>query len=168
MTTFTRWLKHLSHGRWHTNRMFPRSTLDAIERAVRNCESRHSGEIRFVVEGALPLDALRARQTPRERAIDVFARLRIWDTEHRNGVLIYVLLADRDVEIVADRGVAGGHVPQTEWERVAQIIEAHFRERRFERGAVAGIEAVAALLAQNPVSAAHWRNHLPDAPLILP
>ena len=75
--------------------------------------------------------------TPRERAGQVFAQLRVWDTELRNGVLIYVLVADRDVEIVADRGAAA-RISPTEWEGVCRLIESHFREGRFREGSHCG------------------------------
>ena len=91
--------------RWRVNRAFPGDTLTAIDRAIKASEATHRGEIRFAVEGALDIAPLLRGQTARERAIDVFSQLRIWDTEHNNGVLIYLLLADRDVEIVADRGI---------------------------------------------------------------
>ena len=98
--------RHLLFGERRVQRAFPRSTLAAIENAIKASEATHAGEIRFAVEGALERAPLFAGQSPRERAIDVFSALRVWDTERNNGVLIYVLLADRDVEIVVDRGTA--------------------------------------------------------------
>jgi uncharacterized membrane protein len=97
--------RHLMATHWQVNRAFPRRTLIAIEKSIQASETAHVGEIRFVVEGALDGTPLFKGQSARERAIDVFSQLRIWDTEHNNGVLIYLLLADRDVEIVADRGI---------------------------------------------------------------
>ncbi len=105
-----RTLKHLFTGNLLLRRRFPAATLDAIESAIRQCESRHAGEIRFAVEAALPLSSLWRGQTPRERALEVFSQLRVWDTAHNNGVLIYLLLADHDVEIIADRGVGDARV----------------------------------------------------------
>jgi hypothetical protein len=161
-----RWWRHLS-GRWASRRLFPAAVLDAIERAVRDCESRHPGEIRFVIEGALPLADLFEGIHPRERAVELFSDLRVWDTEHNNGVLIYVLLADRDVEIVADRGVAGGRVPVTEWEACCRVIESHYKAGRFEAGSIAGIEAVAAVLARFPPDRPDVGNEMPNAPVLL-
>lgn len=162
-----RFFSHLLAGRWTTRRSFPKPVLTDIESAVRRCESRHPGEIRFVVEGSLPWADLFDRVSPRQRAIDLFSQLRVWDTEHNNGVLIYVLLADRDVEIVADRAVAGGHVPQTEWEACCRVMETHFAAGDFSAGAIAGIEAVAEVLARHPPERADAGNEMPDAPIVL-
>lgn len=160
-------VRHLCAGDWQLRRAFPATTLAAVERAIRTCEERHSGEIRFVVEAALPWEALRRSLTPRERALEVFAMQRVWDTEHNNGVLIYLLLADHDVEIVADRGVAGGRVSAEEWEACCRVMERHFREGRFFDGAVAGIEAVAEVLRRHPPGPQGRGNELPDTPVVL-
>ncbi len=162
-----RFLKHLWTGRWQLRSRFSRAVLTQIEQSVKACEQRHAGEIRVAVEAALPLEDLLWRRSPRERAIDVFSQLRVWDTEHNNGVLIYVLLADRDVEIVADRGAAGGRVAPSEWEGCCRIIESHFRDGRYANGMVAGIEAVAAVLARHPPGRPDVGNELPDAPALL-
>lgn len=159
--------RHLCAGDWQLRRAFPAATLAAVERAIRTCEERHSGEIRFVVEAALPWEALRRGLTPRERALDVFSMQRVWDTEYNNGVLIYLLLADHDVEIVADRGVAGGRVGGEEWESCCRVMEQHFRGGRFFDGAVAGIEAVAEVLRRHPPGPAGRGNELPDTPVVL-
>ena len=98
-------LANLMMPPWRVRQVFPAASLRVIEAAIRDCEMTHTGEIRFAVEAALHPLALWRKQTARERAIEVFARLRIWDTEQNNGVLIFLLLADRDVEIVADRGI---------------------------------------------------------------
>ena len=99
-------------------RAFPPSAMAAIEEAIAKSEREHSGELRFAVEPALDTSALLAGQSGRERALEVFSQLRVWDTEENNGVLIYLLLADRDIEIVADRGV-NARVPQAEWEKIS-------------------------------------------------
>lgn len=166
--SWPRWLRHLLSGPWVLRRSFPPQALAAIEQAVRACEARHAGEIRFAVETALdPVELWRGVQ-PRQRAEEAFARLRVWDTEHNNGVLIYLLLADHDVEIVADRGVAGARVPPAEWEQCCQVMEQHFRVGRFREGAVAGIEAVADVLARHgPPGPADVGNELPDRPALL-
>ncbi|HET9700096.1 MAG TPA: TPM domain-containing protein, partial [Burkholderiales bacterium] len=98
-------LRHLATSPLTVKRAFPATALAAIEQAIREAERSHAGEIRFALEGALELGALLRAQSPRERAVAAFSSLGVWDTEHNNGVLIFVLLADRDVEIVADRGV---------------------------------------------------------------
>ena len=162
-----RWLRHLATGPWTRRRAFPPQAMHAIEAAIRNCEQRHPGEIRFVVDTALSLSDLWYGLTPRECAQEAFSRLRIWDTEHNNGVLIYLLLADRDVEIVVDRGVGKGRVPQVEWEACCRVMEAQFMRGRFQDGAIAGIEAVAAVLARSPRGDVPACNELPDAPAVI-
>jgi uncharacterized membrane protein YgcG len=167
MLDVRRWFRHLFTGLVQARRAFPQAALDAIESAIRACESRHAGEIRFMVEAALDADQIRRGMTPRERALEMFSQLRVWDTEHNNGVLIYLLFADHAVEIVADRGVARGRVPQAEWDAVCRRMESEFRDGRFQQGAVAGIEAVADILARHPPDAPRKSNELPDAPVIV-
>jgi uncharacterized membrane protein len=165
-----RLLRHIVATHWRTRMLLPASTLDAIEEAIGRAERAHAGEIRFAIETSLtPLHVL-ADLTPRARALDVFAQLRVWDTEANNGVLIYVQMADHSVEIVADRGVAS-RVGQTEWEGVCRMMEEHFRSGRFKIGSVAGVEAVGALLARHfPALAPRQSaaaNQLPDRPTLL-
>ena len=133
---------------WRARRCFPRDTLDAIELEIKDTEAAHVGEICFVVEGALHGAALYHGQTSRDRAIEVFSRLRLWDTDHRNAVLIYVLLADRAVEIVADRGVHS-KVPADEWQDVCHSMQSAFSVGRYRSGALAGIRAAARHLSQH-------------------
>lgn len=159
--------RHLVNGRRALRRDFPPAVLKRIEQAVKDCEDHHPGEIRFVLESHLPPEAVWAGVAPRHRAIEVFSALRVWDTEHNNGVLIYLLLADRDVEIVADRGVAGGRIAAGEWSTVCHLMERYFRSGDFADGAVAGIEAVADVLARYPPGEANIDNELPDTPVIL-
>lgn len=162
-----RWLRHLATGQLALRFCFPKTTLDAIEQAIRQSETQHGGEICFAVEIALNTVPLFKNQSARERAIDVFAQLRIWDTEHNNGVLIYVLLADRDVEIVADRGISA-KVPESEWEAICRTMESAFRQRQFETGAIEGIDAIGQLLASHfPADGQAIRNELPDKPVVL-
>jgi uncharacterized membrane protein len=140
-----RLIRHLFVTRWHVNHAFSPRTLRAIEKAVLVSHLAHLGQIRFAVEGALHVSALLEGMSARERAIDVFSRLRVWDTEHNNGVLIYLLLADHDVEIVADRGV-NARVHCADWEIICQSMEADFRRGSYEAGVIRGIEQVTALL----------------------
>jgi uncharacterized membrane protein len=167
----TRLIRHVAATHGRTRMLFPVRTLDAIELAVRRVEQAHLGEIRFAIETALtPLLVLR-NVTPRARALEVFAHLRVWDTERNNGVLIYVELADHTVEIVADRGVAS-RVSQSEWDAVCRGMEEQFRAGHFEAGSIAGIEAVGSLLARHFPKAAAARpgpadNRLPDRPTLL-
>src|SRR5438132_211064 len=109
-----RLFRHLFASRWLTHRRFTDDADAAIEAAIRAAEARSSGEIRFVIETALDPVAAGRGHTARERALDVFGQFRVWDTELRNGVLIYVLVADRHVEILADRGAAA-LIPASGW-----------------------------------------------------
>lgn len=137
-----------------------------IERAISESEALHSGEIRFAVEAALELFALLHGQLARERAMEVFSQLRVWDTERNNGVLVYLLLADRDVEIIADRGIAG-KVDKEEWERICQRMEAAFREGRFEEGVLTGIKEITGLLIKHFPNRNDQPKELPDQPVVL-
>ncbi len=157
-------VRHLATPPWQVRRVFPRSTLTAIEHAIHASEGAHHGQICFAVEAALDTAALLRGQSARERALEVFARLRVWDTEHNNGVLIYLLLADHDVEILADRGIHR-KVGAEAWERICRDMEAAFRAGRFEDGALAGIRAVGALLAQHYPGAG--RDELANRPVLL-
>lgn len=158
--------RHLLTSRARVRKVFPPKTMAVIERAIAASEAHHAGQIRFAVEAALHGPALRRNQSARDRAIDVFAKLRVWDTAHNNGVLIYLLLADRDVEIVVDRGI-DGRVGQAGWEAICQMMETHFRAGRFEQGVVAGIEAVTTHLAAHFPRDGAAANELPDAPVVL-
>lgn len=162
--------KHLLMTPWQVKRTFPRPSLIAIEQAIKASEATHIGEIRFVVEGALDGAPLFKGQSARERAIDVFSQLRIWDTEHNNGVLIYLLLADRDVEIVADRGIdakVGSEEWEKKWEAICRSMETAFKQADYEGGVVRGIHAVAQHLMKHFPASAAGQNELPDQPVVL-
>jgi len=158
--------KHLVLHRWRARKLFPRKTLAAIEQAIKAGEATHSGQVRFVVEGALDGAPLFRDQPGRERAIDIFSQLRIWDTAHNNGVLIYLLLADRDVEIIADRGI-DAKVGRAGWEKICADMERDFRSGQFEGGVIRGIEAVSRQLATYFPSHGKGPNELPDVPLVI-
>lgn len=158
--------KHLFFTDWQLRRAFARPCLDAIEAAIRTSEQGHSGEIRFAVEGGLDGLPLWRGQTARERAIDVFSQLRVWDTAHNNGVLIYVLLADHAVEIVADRGVhARAGTPA--WTAICRQMESCFKAADFQGGALQGIEAVTQTLCEHFPATGAQANELPDRPVLL-
>jgi len=161
-----RMLKHLCATRAGTRRRFTGEVIDAIEKAVAAAEQRTSGEIRFAIETALDIPELWAGKSPRDRAHEVFAHLRVWDSELNNGVLIYVLMADRDVEIVADRGAAS-RISPAEWEAACRLMETHFREGRFKEGALAGAEAVGGLLERAFPSRSGNRDEFPNQPILL-
>ena len=159
--------RHLFATQAGTRRHFTDAELQAIETAIAAAETRSSGEIRFVVETALELSEVWAGLTPRARAVQTFSDLHMWNTERRNGVLLYVLAADRGVEIVADRGAAGV-IDQADWERVCRQVEEHFRAGRFAEGAVAGIDSVGGLLARHfPPPQGVNRDELPNQPTLL-
>jgi uncharacterized membrane protein len=158
--------KHLLEHRWRARRDFPPRVLERIEQAIKQGEASHSGQVRFVVEGALDGAPLFRGQPARERALDIFSQLRIWDTAHNNGVLIYLLLADRNVEIIADRGI-DAKVGAAGWENICKEMEADFRAGNFERGAIKGIEAVSRELAKHFPSTGVGPNELPDAPVVM-
>ena len=161
-----RLLRHLASTRWSTRRHFPVAVRAAIEQAIGDCEAHHGGEIRFVVESALDLPLLWRGLAPRQRALQVFGQFGVWNTEHNNGILIYVLMADRSVEIVADRGIAARVAPG-EWTGICREMERHYRAGDFREGSVAGIRGVAALLARHFPGRKRHDNELPDQPVLL-
>lgn len=158
--------RHLVQHHWRAKQIFPQAVLDRIEQAIKRGEATHSGQVRFVVEGALDGRPLFRNQPARARALDVFSHLRIWDTAHNNGILIYLLLADRDVEIVADRGI-DARVGAAGWEAICRAMEAEFASGQFERGVIGGIEAVSRELARHFPPGGPHPNELPDAPVVM-
>lgn len=165
-TAFGRRLRHFIVPHWWAARALPAGLLGNIERAIGESEKRHSGELRFVVEGPLPAAALLAGQSSRQRAIDLFAQLRVWDTEANSGVLIYIQLVDRKVEIVADRGIHA-RVGQGFWDAVCGRLQGEFRAGRFEAGALAAIGEITEALAAHFPPEANNPNELPDKPVLL-
>ena len=161
-----RWFRHLLTDHWSVRLAFPSSALRAIEKAIGEEERRHAGQLRFAVEASLPFRDLLRGIRSRERAVECFGRLRVWDTEHNSGVLIYLLLADRRVEIVADRGIHG-KVGSTAWEAICGEMQQEFARGQFERGAVLGVRAISDLLAANFPPSGDGRNELPDKPVLL-
>jgi uncharacterized membrane protein len=158
--------KHLVEHHWRTKRIFPPQALALIEQAIKTGEATHSGQVRFVVEGALDGKPLFRNQSARERALEVFSHLRIWDTAHNNGVLIYLLLADRDVEIIADRGI-NAKVGAAGWEKICKMMEDDFKAGNFSGGVIKGIQAVSRELAAHFPKRGRGPNELPDAPVVL-
>ena len=160
----TRLLKHLFIPDALAHRAFPPSTLRAVEKAVKDSERLHRGEIRFVAEASLSLPHL--RMPLRKRAEALFGELGVWDTEENSGVLLYVQLVDRRIEIVADRGIAA-RVPQKEWEAVCREMELAFRAQKYEEGSVKAIQAVTSILAREFPARGANPNELPDKPTLL-
>jgi uncharacterized membrane protein len=161
-----RWIRHLVSGA-RVRRWFPRATLDAIHKAIAAGEHRHTGQVCFAIERSMPLRDLARNHSVRERAQEVFALLRVWDTHANSGVLIYVLLAERAIEIVADRGIAA-RVEQAEWQAVCDRMRERFAAGDYERGAIEGVSAVSGILARHfPADGSARDNELSDTPVML-
>ena len=161
-----RLVRHLFIDHHSVARAFPPEAMKAIEKAVGEEEKRHSGQLRVAVEAALPLSDLARDVGSRERAIGWFTRLRVWDTHHNAGVLIYLLLADRRVELVADRGIHS-KVGTAAWEAICGEMQQEFARGQFERGAVLGLRAVSDLLAEHFPPTGEPREEPPDKPVVL-
>ncbi len=162
--TFSRLIKHVLSTRLQVKRHFPERSLAAIKSAIGEAESTHKGEICFAIEPALPLEQVMRGMTAHERALEVFSELRVWDTEYNNGVLIYILFADRAVEIVADRGICAKTVSSSSqvWQQIASIMEKAFAGGQFEAGAIRGVAAVAEELTRHFSAIATNLNELPN------
>jgi uncharacterized membrane protein len=167
MNRLLRILKHRWFDETDSHRALDAAALKRLEARVALSERRHSGEIRICVEAGLPLSYLWRHAPPRERALMMFSKMRIWDTAHNNGVLIYLLLAEHAIEIVADRGLAR-HVDAAQWQQITATMSAAFRAGQFEAGLNQAIAAVEALLVQHfPLAPGETNpNELPDAPLL--
>ena len=163
----TRLFRHRLLDEGDAARALGPDALAQIERRIAASEARHSGEIRVCVEAGLPFSYLRRHASARERAVALFGKLRVWDTAANNGVLIYLLLAERAIEIVADRGLLP-HVDAATWERIMATMQAAFQEGRFAAGIEQAIDAVDALLVLHfPLAeGAVNPNELPDAPVL--
>lgn len=164
---FKRLCRHLFILPFQVKRHFPKASMHRIEQAIADGEKNHLGEIRFAVESSLPILDIVRKKSARQRAVEVFSQLRVWDTEQNNGVLIYLLLADHDFEIVADRGIHS-HVEIQGWTRISHEMEALFRQGRFEAGVLHGIAQINALLVRHyPPVNGNNENELPNAPVII-
>jgi len=161
-----RFWRHILMSPARARRYFPPATMDAIQREIAREEQRHRGEICFVVEAELPTRELWHDVQSRARAREVFAIQGVWNTEENNGVLIYLMLADRKVEIVADRGIHA-KIRDEEWVAICRTMEEHFRAGRFEDGALAGVRAVSELLRAHFPAHGAARNELPDRPVLM-
>lgn len=161
-----RMLKHLFMPAWRMWKHFPPAMLAEIETAIRESEIRHDGEIRFAVETALPLSAIWRGASARQAALEAFGNLRVWDTKNNSGVLIYLLLADHDLEIVADRGITA-RVDQTEWDNIAKLMEQHYRAGDFRQGTFEGIRRVTELLARHFPPGPENPDELSNKPALL-
>jgi uncharacterized membrane protein len=160
----TRVLKHLLLPAWLVQRPFPASALRRIEQAIKASERRHRGEVRFAVEGPLPM--ARLSHTTRQRAREIFADLDVWDTEENTGVLLYVQLVDHRIEIIADRGIAA-RVSQADWDALCRAMESRFRANEYLAGALEAIEGVTRILERHFPARDANPNELPDKPAVL-
>jgi len=175
MNRFLLMLKHRWRDQRHTLRVVPDDMAARLEQRVALSETRHTGEVRVVVEAALPLSylwrlglRLSLQQAMRQRAMSWFGRLRVWDTEHNNGVMIYLLLAERHIEVVADRGLAR-QVPASHWDKLVVQLSDQLKAGAFEQGLDGALADVTTLLAQHfpepsdPVKQRHGRNQLSNS-----
>jgi uncharacterized membrane protein len=162
----SRLLRHLFTLPFLLHRRFPASLLSEIETAIRDSEKHHNGEIRFAIETALPLSALLRNVSARQAAIEAFSDLRVWDTQENSGVLIYLLLADHDLEIVADRGMAE-KVGQSQWDDIAHAMEQHYRAGQFREGSLEGIRRVTELLSTHFPPGERNPDELSNKPVII-
>jgi uncharacterized membrane protein len=161
---FSRLWKHITTTRRVVTRALPDESMTVVEKSIGNAERGSSGQIRLVIECHWPLWQV-AQQSARSRALEWFSHMRVWDTEHNNGVLIYLLFAERDVEILADRGF-NKKVSAAQWEAICKTMEANFREGRFEEGIVEGVNAIGDLLREY-FAADMGKNEQPDRPMIV-
>jgi uncharacterized membrane protein len=161
-------IRHWLHGPRAVDRALPEAALARIGQAVAQGERAHRGEIRFAVEAALPWSYLRRDAPVRERAEMLFAKLHVWDTDERNGVLLYLELADHGIEIVADRGIAA-QVPAGQWQAICRDMASRFAAGEVEGGVVAGIERIGDLLALHYPARDDAPNadELPNQPVVL-
>lgn len=168
MNKITRWLRHLWLDADDARRTLTPAGLQRLEAAVAASEARHLGELRLCVEAGLPPSALWQGTDARQRAVELFGHLRVWDTAHNNGVLIYLLMADRRIEILADRGLIAYTAPET-WQGITERLGSALQAGQFEAGLAQAVHEVEALLKQHFPASAHQRNpnELPDAVVLI-
>lgn len=166
MVNIKRWFRHALMPPWRWRVSFPKVVLTEIENAVQLSELRHRGELRFAVENTLALARVWCGISARQRAIELFSNLRVWDTEENSGVLIYLLLADREVHIIADRGIAK-RVAQAEWDAIAETMQQAFHRGDFLHGSLQGIERITLLLAAHFPPGTNNPNELANKPVIV-
>ena len=164
---FLRILKHCWWDAADVRRAVPPALLERLGLCVSASELRHTGEIRICVEAGLPLSYLWCNASAKERALMLFSKLRVWDTEHNNGVLIYLLLADKSIELVADRGL-NARVSPVEWQAMVAHLGEALQAGQYEDGLTKALEEVSAVLVQHyPLHPGNIRsNELPDAPVL--
>lgn len=159
--------RHLLHTPWQVQRQFPDAALDRIEAAVAEGEKRHSAELRLAIEGSLSFgEVMLANRQPRDRALELFSELQVWDTEANNGVLVYLLLADKDVEVLADRGAAKA-LPERVWQHAVELIRQAFISGRNEEGVINAVQYLNDELAAVYPPGEENPDELPNRPAML-
>ncbi len=158
--------RHVVTDHTDARRLVGASEMDRLEAIIAEGERRHRGQVCLAIEASLPLARVFRRMPPRERALEVFGLMRVWDTEENSGVLVYLLLADRDVEIVADRGIHR-RVGEEAWQHICSRMEASFRDGRFYEGLESGLRAINDVLAAHYPREGEGPNELADRPRIL-
>lgn len=158
--------RHLACDRRDLDRAFPKAALDRIEQRIADGERRHSAEVRVAIEASLGLRAIWSDEAPRDRALEVFGRLRVWDTEANNGVLVHLLLADRSVEIVADRGAARA-IGETEWRAISSAMTAAFHAGCFVDGVLDALDRLEPQLARAFPPDGPNPDELPNRPAVV-
>jgi uncharacterized membrane protein len=166
MVKLSRWFKHAFMPPWRWRLSFPSDVLKDIENAVKKSEMKHRGELRFAIENALAPSWVWQGMSGQQRASQIFSNLLVWDTEENSGVLIYVLLADRQVHILADRGI-NRCVDPSDWDNIASMMQNEFRQGLFREGAIKGIEKITVLLATHFPARSENLNELPNRPVII-
>jgi len=167
MNTLARWARHIWLDAADARRLLGAAGLARLEQAVLDSEARHMGELRVCVEAGLSASALWRGVSSRARAVELFSHLKVWDTEHNNGVLIYLLLAEHAIEVVADRGL-NRHVSAAQWQQLTAGMAVAFRQGDYEGGLNEAIAAVGQVLVRHfPLSGLEANpNELPDAPVV--
>ncbi|MCC6933281.1 MAG: TPM domain-containing protein [Deltaproteobacteria bacterium] len=154
-------LKHLTTTKGHVSALFSEADLQEIQQAITASEKQHNGEVVFFVEKSLPLSKLRQNLTSRERALEIFSQMRVWDTAQNKGVMIYLLVADRKFEIIADRGL-DQVVKSAGWEQIKTNLEENFRQRNFKEGILQALTVITRHLSQAFPYVAGDKNELSD------
>lgn len=161
MSKITRWLKHLFNPTWRVRQLFPPVVLNHIEAGISASEQQHQGQLRFVIESSFNAAAIFAGMSPRERALEWFGSLRVWDTEHNSGVLVYISMADHAIEVVADRGINQVVEPEA-WAEVCALVQAKFAQKGYAEGLSVGLAAINTLLVTHMPRSTPLVNELPD------
>ena len=151
---------------WKLRQLFPSQSRLAIEQAITQSEQLHAGELRFIVETSLDLTSLLQNKTARVRALEVFSEVKVWDTENNNGILVYLLLAERSVEIIADRGIAK-KVESSEWQAICHQMENSFANHEYLNGSLTAIESISQILQKHFPAIKSKINELSDSPVLI-